>query len=142
MYQHVCGGTPQLPRNVQETSALSTFIKEICEPLKKKIGREVSLYSLSEDRVYFLKILLHIQADLEKEYNYPFHVRRLPLPRLWSPLPSCSYRWRSITINANVLSAFVFQKTVPKGYEDILKMYRQAFNIPRCLKMYVKFVYF
>ncbi|KAK4510683.1 dTDP-fucopyranose mutase [Mucor velutinosus] len=113
-YQYVCQGDPIWPNDLTIPSG---FLEDA---IKNRVDQEC-------ESVY--KCLEHIlnQYEGEHELHHAFDVRRLPIPRLFSILPTPSVHWRSLAISANALSVFV-KNPLPRGYANQLRLFYQVFN--------------
>lgn len=132
-YQYVCQGEPSWPKIVLTAGVteemLINRIEQECEPIRALINQRVTLATLSSSPEKAYKCLEYILNQYENEHSHfqPFHVRRLPLPRLFTILPTPSLHWRYITISANALSAFT-KNRLPSGYFNQLTLFQEVFD--------------
>lgn len=133
-YQYVCQGDPKWPNKISlpeglTTDLLKNTVEQECKTMKNLINHRVTLISMSAAPEKVYKCLEYILKQYEQDHDqyHPFDVRRLPLPRLFSILPSPRLHWRSITISVNALSSFV-KETLPRGYMNQLLLFNRIIN--------------
>ncbi|KAI9483863.1 MAG: hypothetical protein EXX96DRAFT_477245, partial [Benjaminiella poitrasii] len=131
-YQLICQGTPEWPNTTNDLNIqdIRQRITNFCLPLKDLLNIRATLVTLSQSPDKTIPLLLFLLAELEQDHrnSTPYDVRRLPLPRLSSVLPSPTYHWRLITISANALNAFLPGQSLPRGYVDQLQLFYTVFK--------------
>ena len=129
-YQFICGGTPTWPNTVSDLGEEEKkLVTSFCLPLKNLVPERVTLINLSKNPEKFIPVLSHILSEYEVEHknHHSFDVRRLPLPRLFGLFPTPSLHFRSITMSAPTLSAFL-KKPVASSYNKQLEMFTDIIN--------------
>ncbi|KAI8987275.1 hypothetical protein BDF20DRAFT_255001 [Mycotypha africana] len=128
-YQEIVGGEPSWPASIHLTEEVKSNIIAFCQPWKQRMGKRINLTTLSVNPGCFVPFLFLINDELEKEHaaHKSYDVRRLPLPRLFSVLPTASIRWRFVTVSVSALSCFTRQK-LSRGYQDQLELFYRIFR--------------
>lgn len=128
-YQEIVGEETSWPSSIHLTEKIKLEIVGFCQPWKQRMGARINLSTLSANPGCFVPFLFLINNELEKEHvaHKPYDVRRRPLPRLFSVLPTGSIHWRFITVSVNALSCFTKQ-VLPRGYQGQLELFYRVFE--------------
>lgn len=131
-YQFICQGDPVWPENNLVNDEVKAVVESICVPLRQMLNRKVTLRELARSPSTFVKFLLHINTQIEREIKLhnAYDVRRPPLPKLLNVLSSPTTHWRFITISMNALSSFA-RKPLTQGYQNQLQLFYEVFNFKK-----------
>ena len=105
----VTGGVPVWPLVIEPNLALWTIADGLCNELEVVCPKPATPQSLTASPGRFIPCLKYILGEYDKIYFQHANSKESSaqvLPRLFARTPAPSFRWRFISINAELLTSF------------------------------------
>jgi hypothetical protein len=125
----VAGGVPVWPQDIEPTLPLFTIVDGLCNDLENVCPKPATPEELSASPGEFvptLKTILEIYETIHLENQAKSSSTQLP--RLFSLCPLPSFRWRCITLNAELLASFFPSIQKPDCPAQYASVFHQVFN--------------
>jgi hypothetical protein len=127
----VTGGVPVCPLVIEPNLALWTIADGLCNELEVVCPKPATPQSLTASPGRFIPCLKYILGEYDKIYFQHANSKESSaqvLPRLFAITPAPSFRWRFISINAELLASFFPTISNPDCPAEYTSVFYSIFN--------------